>query len=364
MNVQIDKDAAAKTLLKSFSNASASDYTPASKFSEEISSVIAGTHLTYRYVLVTGLLAKAVHRMANPLVMQAGSRLKGAFDARSLCHHVFVPFEQKNMANALGGSNEPYLNKPARFTELSKGNAVRRGKDKAMLNLLCTFLPKIANREDAFCCLCDAIYYALERLGTISSLLATKQKRKAVPYEILGFLTSLIKESMEGETLVLSIGAMMQHLSPLWGDSYGIRVHPVNQAGSSSRQFSDIDVYFKGNPIYAIEAKDKHFTSEDVQHAVRKISESDYKRLMFVMGPHAQITGSDYNEEVEKSADLGVFLAFYKFDAFASSIFSLSPEIESANIIEFMIKTAIESRFKDSTVKRITNLAREHGLIS
>ena len=39
------------------------------------------------------------------------------------------------LGNRLGGSNEPFLNKPARFTELSETNAVRGGKNKNTLFL-------------------------------------------------------------------------------------------------------------------------------------------------------------------------------------------------------------------------------------
>ena len=38
---------------------------------------------------------------------------------------VIVPFDTEVLNKALGGSNEPFLNKPARFPELSTSNAVR-----------------------------------------------------------------------------------------------------------------------------------------------------------------------------------------------------------------------------------------------
>lgn len=109
--------------------------------------VIHGSHKTYKYVLVTNLLAKAVNRRANALCLQAGARLSGAFDSRSLCHKVLVPFERNHLVGALGASNEPYLNKPARFTHLSKDNAVRDGNDRDILNTLIA-LPRRQTKED------------------------------------------------------------------------------------------------------------------------------------------------------------------------------------------------------------------------
>jgi hypothetical protein len=86
--------------------------------SGNIKVVLQGNHKTYKYILVNGLLAKATNESINALALQAGAPLKGAFDARSLCHNVLVPFERDFLQSALGGSNEPFLNKPARFTHL------------------------------------------------------------------------------------------------------------------------------------------------------------------------------------------------------------------------------------------------------
>lgn len=83
------------------------------------------THLTYKYILVTALASKATDESINPLCLQVKSELPGAYDARSICHGVIVRFDMEVLAKALGDSNEPFLNKPARFSELSTTNAVR-----------------------------------------------------------------------------------------------------------------------------------------------------------------------------------------------------------------------------------------------
>ena len=86
-----------------------------SKVSSLIDFVLDNTHLTYKYILVTALASKAADESINPLALQAGSALPGSYDARSVCHGVIVKFEMTELGKALGGSNEPYLNKPARF---------------------------------------------------------------------------------------------------------------------------------------------------------------------------------------------------------------------------------------------------------
>ncbi|WP_137513908.1 restriction endonuclease, SacI family, partial [Escherichia coli] len=101
-----------------------------------IQNVILGTHLTYRYILITGLLAKATDPRVNPLALQANAPVDGAYDARSLCHSVIVgKVEGPFLEGKLGASNEPFLNKPARYMLHSSDNPVRRGNDKVLQQL-------------------------------------------------------------------------------------------------------------------------------------------------------------------------------------------------------------------------------------
>ena len=105
-----------------------------------ITTVLRGTHKTYRYILVNALIAKATNSKVDALSLQKGDGKGGKFDARSLCHKVLVPFEKLKLPGCLGDSNEPFLNKPARFVSLSTHNAVRAGKDKETLENLITVL--------------------------------------------------------------------------------------------------------------------------------------------------------------------------------------------------------------------------------
>ncbi|AWX97652.1 hypothetical protein BKM67_06260 [Streptococcus suis] len=110
------------------------------KFSEFIDLILDNTHLTYKYILFTAILSKATDANVNALALQKKSKLPGAYDARTICHKVIVPFEMETLGKALGGSNEPFLNKPARNEELSKSNPVRSGRDAMLLEKLCEVL--------------------------------------------------------------------------------------------------------------------------------------------------------------------------------------------------------------------------------
>jgi hypothetical protein len=81
-----------------------------------IENVLGASGVTFKYILVTGYLAKCVNRAAHARAIQVGSSLTQAHDARSLCHKVVVGFE-KSKGNLFGLSKEPFVNKPARHPE-------------------------------------------------------------------------------------------------------------------------------------------------------------------------------------------------------------------------------------------------------
>lgn len=124
--------------------------------------ILRGSHKTYRYVLVTALLAKSTNKDVDILSLQAKDDSAGAYDARSLCHKVIVPFERSTYPNSLGGSNEPFLNKPARFQRLAKTNAVRSGNDSETLESLIKILSEIQRQRNKLLNIFHPLYVLYE----------------------------------------------------------------------------------------------------------------------------------------------------------------------------------------------------------
>ena len=96
------------------------------RLSKDIECIMNGHTKALKYALLTQTLAKATDPQLNCLALQAGAAIKGAFDARSLCKKVVVPFEQGNFSNALGGSSDPYVSKPLRRPEITREDKVIR----------------------------------------------------------------------------------------------------------------------------------------------------------------------------------------------------------------------------------------------
>lgn len=252
---------------------------------EKISDVLTGTHKTYRYVMMTALLAKSTDSNIDVFSLQAKDESLGAYDARSLCHKVIVPFERSVFPNGIGGSNEPYLNKPARFTRISKDNAVRKGNDTIALHKLISALSKIYTQKQAFRYLCHAVAIMELNHNSYKSqfhIEIENSNKSGVTQNIFDYLYDLLDKSCEGEICPITIATLEQLFL---GDEYKVLAHKVNECGASSKEIGDIDIYDSHNNVYmSIEVKDKVFTKEDVEHAVKKFCVGNVKKTMFIYG--------------------------------------------------------------------------------
>ncbi|WP_157739762.1 restriction endonuclease, SacI family [Paenibacillus kribbensis] len=361
--VRVDKNQATEVLVKAIERATTKGYSWQSPFSKNIQTVLFGTHLTFRYILVTALLAKATNPKVNALCLQAGSQLDGAYDARSLCHNLLVPFERKYFNGGLGSSNEPFLNKPARAPELNPSNPVRRGNDQMLLDLLCTFLPQIQTQQEAFDALTDAIACCFIKFLEIRKSSTVQAAKIPTLTEMDLFLNDLLEQACGGETLVLTVGVLVKlHTMALAGKTK-VEVHVVNQSGASSKEVSDIDVYLNNKMLYAFEAKDKLYKQEDVAHAVRKVIDSGFNRLIFVSGPRAMLQEASKQELIDAAALKGVYLTFMSHKKFIKFYLSQIPPTSIELFFSTLMELTREARMKDDTITYLQNTARKHGFI-
>jgi hypothetical protein len=353
MNVTIDEILAETILRNTILEISNGNWKPSSPASNMIESVISGTHKTYRYILTTGILAKVTNEHCNPLALQAGSNLNGAFDARSLCHNVVVPIERELLEGRLGESNEPYLNKPARFAELSRGNAVRRGNDALLLNNVINILENLKGKDDALIALYDCIYFILKRSSRNLFEKVTHKTGHLYPAKLLQFSRELISLSFEGESSAILAGITFELWSKASGKNLSILTHKINQSGASSKEVSDIDVYEGSQIVFSAEVKDKQFTAADVQHAVNKIANAGLDKLIFLKGPRGVLVSNSELELVEYWASQGINLNFVNLSEFFNSIITVSDGIDKEQLIDWINTHAYNAKVKDETFNHL-----------
>lgn len=314
---------------------------------DNISKIILGNHLTFRYMLLTALLAKATNNNINALALQTSSSLSGAYDARSLCHQVVVPFERKYMSCLLGGSNEPFLNKPARYKEISKAtNAVRKGNNERLHNILIEIL-NYANEKpnDTRKMLCVACYFISKRKS--KQIENIKFVKDVNSFEFLNRIIAFVSVCHEGETTVLTLGAILSCLLEKLNVSYQVKVHPSNQCGASSKEICDIDVFYNDKFAFGVEVKDKIYSLQDVEHAVNKVKSSGNNCLFFVTGLRGTSSDIESKEFPGRLLNEGFILAYYDIMDVIKMAMALG--MESANFYKYLIKHSKEARIKDTT---------------
>ena len=364
--VHIDHARAREILRAAIQHAKDIGYVPSHPKRQDISDVMLGTHLTYRYVLITNLLAKATNPKANALALQAGAELIGAFDSRSLCHNVVVDFDRdaEQLAGKLGRSNEPYLNKPARYQELAATNAVRGGNDRNLQLKCIDILGGLTSHADALSALQDAVYYTMQRRSLVAE--AVPLEGEATLHEaITTFAATLVERSNEGESCAIITALAFFLLLRSDGRAHEVRVHPVNQAGSSSRETLDIDVYLHNEGlIHTAEVKDKTFNFNDVDHAATKVRAAGLDRFFFICGPRSggAATGRAF---VSRIAAKGIKACFVDVEQFLAVALGFAPKgLEPRDVWKFIDSRMTAARMKDETIAYVIECAGRAGLVS
>jgi SacI restriction endonuclease len=350
----VDRDAATEVLRKAIEVARGEfSEMPETQWLQEVGMVMSGKHLTFRYILVTALLGKATDGQVNPLALQAGADLVGAYDARSLCHKVVVPLERSLLARAFGGSNEPFLNKPARFTTISPENAVKSGGDKSLLILVHQVLSELQTSQQAFDALCHAVKCAIDKQVTFNENLVRLPSSQGSHLEIIEFLEAFLAESIEGQTAAIAVGTVLSlHFGGL--GKFECVTHPVNQSGASSREVADIDIKKNGQIFVSIEVKDKLFKKQDVEHAAFKVSQYGLSSLLFVVGVHGGCVGGSLSEVAQEIlAGSGVNVTFVEILPFLRSIVALCPALSFTDFLSRLQQQATKTRVKDEVFDHI-----------
>ncbi len=345
MPVNVDHKNAEEIILKAYRSVC----TKNDEITSGIKQVLYGTHKTYKYILINGILAKASSNDVNPIALQAGAPLPGAFDARSLCHKVLVPFERDFLKNILGGSNEPFLNKPARFTHLSKENAVRKGKDKETLLLLIKILSSIKTSNEANEYLACAFSVLQEQIKEANEGFEAVANYSPDFIEIYEFSLLFTSKSFEGETSAIIIGSLESLLHQYLDGIYAVKTHKVNQSGASSKEVGDIDIYRDGEFYYSIEVKDKDFNEYDVEHAFNKVLKNKGKKAAFIYGSQAEFNKMAVLKKAKEFEKKGLFVIIQDVNSHVKNALFRLPSCTKRDFIKSLIETSKSVNCKELT---------------
>jgi hypothetical protein len=248
-----------------------------------IKEIIRGKQLTYKYILLTAALAKATNPLVHYRVLQKGSQLQGAYDARSLAHGVVVPFE-KSHGERFGGSNEPFLNRPARYPEFDLSNRDRNRNAQKRLFYLLDNCQRYSTRDKT---LPKAILRQV--LKEMINLQPTKRDFKIPPVKVslqatVKIVNEFLQVSGSGERLVAVIAAVFASMCKIFGETFQVRVYPVNWPDKFAKTAGDIEFYKDGKIVRAVEVKDKPISESDLRHCQMKAKRHGITEYIILAG--------------------------------------------------------------------------------
>ncbi len=240
-----------------------------------IDGVMSASDVTFKYILVTGYVAKATNPKIHARAIQTGSSLRESYDARSVCHKAVVPFE-KTKGNLFGLSNEPFVNKPARHQEHDGENDQLRNKIGARLLHTALEAAQKATAAQVF----SGLAYILSR-GRARA--ATEQQAEvthtvSMP-RVLKFCREFIEETDGGARLVAVWGAFCSLLA----EEAKISVDSPNASDQFSKTAGDVEVSYDKTVVSASECKQRPITTDDVNHGLRKAGRSKIPEYIFVI---------------------------------------------------------------------------------
>jgi hypothetical protein len=274
MSVQVDLRAAQAALDKAWS-AIGSDSRPPGRMMQLIEEVLKAQDVTFKYILITGYLAKVVNRDAHARAIQVSSSLDGAYDARSLCHKVVVGFE-KSKGNLFGLSNEPFVNKPARHPEHDGENTQLRNKVGS--KILHAALEQAQGGSPA------NVFKGLVHILRVGAKNAASQKQVTVTTQVnlskvLSFMKMFLEEADGGSRLVGVWGAFQAMMS----EHGKIKVYSPNTADFYGKTSGDVEVYYNGVLVSASECKQRALSLDDVNHGIKKATDKNVPEYLFVI---------------------------------------------------------------------------------
>ncbi len=235
----------------------------------EIDRLVNSKVLSIRYAILTQMLGKIANEQRSLLSLQLGTgQSPGAWDARSFCSAVIVPWVAGNH-DFLGKSPDPYVNNPLRRQRLDEGTHQLRHKQE--WDALVAFLAPLDNTgriklEAAF----------IRCLESAARRLAAQSFGYQVPIwvslpQMLRVLDAFLAEASGGLRPLVVTAATMAVLGHGFLIFASVLSQGLNEADSSTGVPGDVMCQdSNGNMILAIEVKDRALTLTDVRRSMQK----------------------------------------------------------------------------------------------
>lgn len=236
---------------------------------------------SYRYALLTQLLAKVIDLTADSLSLQAGDGSPGQFDARTFCKRTVVQFERKTLKNVLGASDDPYVSKPLRRPRVDEkpGNI----KDKVSWSALYNVLYRVQaskNEELAGIALKQCL---LEVYRLLQAEISPPQPLPDIRHEVLKtFLSEFLSSPSGGTRSQVIVFALLQSVNKRLGTFREITSARATTSDSAAGRLADIQCIGDSGTIRLGVAVTDELDGEKLESELAKAKANGLKDIMVV----------------------------------------------------------------------------------
>jgi len=177
--------------------------------------------------------------------------------------------------------------------------------------------------------------------------------------DIYEFIIHFIAKSFQGETCAITVGAIEKMYLLELKENYSVIPHKINQSGASSKEVGDIDVFKKSQFQYAIEIKDKHFTVQDVEHALNKMIKGGATKGIFVYGPRASYDEKKVRAGLNKFKGKKFFPLFVDIYNYSRMMLFRCSSSEKESFLKAVMETVSQSNAREDVRKWIKEVLKE-----
>jgi hypothetical protein len=257
---------------------------------EAIKRSINSSSKSYRYVLPTQLLAKAVRPALDCRSIQANSGLVEAFDARSLCHEIIVPFDRQNH-DVLGGSPEPYTNNPLRIPAIiaSERSAQRNGRGFDDLRAV---LDYVQEHGEVVTDVLRIVFLAIRDRLAVTRVIYPVPNRVSLAAAV-GVVTAFGHARTGGNRLQAIAVALFRTIGGRFQIFDEVRSENINAADASTGSAADIECLRGETVVLAVEVKDRLLILRHVQDKLPAIREKGISELLFTVQGGVDVNDAD-----------------------------------------------------------------------
>lgn len=246
----------------------------------EVDRLVDSKVVSIRYAVVTQILGKIADSNRSLLYLQSSSGEKGAWNARSFCDAVIVPWVSENQ-NVIGTSKEPYANKPLRRKKLELQMDDVRDKEK--WRWLVEFFLELEvlspnELKKAFRRILGALARKMER----QSIKYPKLSRVSLP-SLLDALGEFLNSSSAGLRPLAVTAALLKVLGEGFSLFLKVESQGLNEADAASGMPGDVMCYSEDNSlVLAVEVKERSLTLADVRASTTKALQADDQLSQFL----------------------------------------------------------------------------------